>query len=54
MASGQGISGYKLTRVATNEKAKLVAKVVIVPVEAVEDFQITVELVDSVETTTEG
>lgn len=54
MASGQGISGYKLTRVATNEKAKLVAKVVIVPVEAVEDFQITVELVDSVETTIEG
>ena len=49
MKSNQGISGYKLIKVYTNEKAKLKAIVRIVPIDAVEDFYITLELTDSIE-----
>lgn len=49
MKSNQGISGYKLIKVYTNEKAKLKAIVRIVPIDAVENFYITLELSDSIE-----
>lgn len=47
MKADQGISGYKISKVATNQKALLVAKIRIVPIEAVEDFDISVYLEDS-------
>ena len=50
MKSGYGISGYKIlrdnTHVRANDKATLCAKVIIYPVEAVEDFYITIVLKD--------
>lgn len=49
MKSNQGIEGYKIIRVPTNERAKVEAVIRIVPIEAVEDFDITVELSDSIE-----
>lgn len=53
MKTGNGISDYRLVRVATKEKAKVVGKIKIIPIEAVEDFELTVELMDSLETETE-
>lgn len=53
MKNGNGISDYRLIRVATKEKAKVVGKIRIIPIEAVEDFELTVELMDSLETETE-
>lgn len=47
MKADQGISGYKISRVATDKKALLVAKIRIVPIEAVEDFDISIYLEDS-------
>ena len=47
MKADQGIAGYKISRVATNKKAVLVAKIRIVPIEAIEDFDISVYLEDS-------
>ena len=47
MKADQGISGYKISRVATDKKALLVAKVRIVPIEAVEEFDIRIYLEDS-------
>ena len=47
MKADQGISGYRISKVATNKKALLVAKIRIVPIEAVEDFDISVYLEDS-------
>ena len=47
MKADQGISGYKISRVATDKKALLVAKVRIVPIEAIEDFDISIYLEDS-------
>lgn len=49
MLSGNGINGYKFIRVATDKKAKLAAKLTIIPVEAVEDFELTLELADTLE-----
>lgn len=50
MKSGYGISGYKIVRDNThkraNDKATLCAKVIIYPIEAVEDFYITIVLKD--------
>lgn len=51
MRSSQGIRGYKFIKEATNEKAKLKARIKIIPIEAVEDFDLTVELTDSIEVT---
>lgn len=50
MKANQGISGYNIKKVATTKKAVLKAKITIVPIEAVEDFDITVSLVDSIVT----
>ena len=47
MKADQGISGYKISRVATDKKALLVAKIRIVPIEAVEDFDLSIYLEDS-------
>lgn len=51
MASGEGIEGYRLERVATNKKARFCANLTIVPIEAVEDFELTITLEDSIEVT---
>ena len=47
MQSGSGIGGYKITKVRTNKKARLAARIQITPIEAVEDFDIEIEIVDS-------
>lgn len=47
MKADQGISGYKITRVETKKKALLVARIRIVPIEALEDFDISIYLEDS-------
>lgn len=49
MKANQGINGYQIIQVPTRKKALLVARIKIVPIEAVEDFDITVELSDSLE-----
>lgn len=53
MSTGNGISGYKMIKQAPDRKAQLKAKIRIIPVEAVEDFDITLELTDSLEIITE-
>ena len=47
MKSSSGIRDYKITKVATNQKATLAAKIRIYPIEAIEDWDITVELSDT-------
>ena len=51
MRTGQGIKGYKLIKESTDQKATLKAVVKIIPIEAVEDFDLTVELSDSISVT---
>lgn len=46
MKTGQGLSGYKVIKGTTDEKAKLVATIKLYPVYAVEDFEITVVMED--------
>lgn len=46
MQSGYGISGYKIIRQTTTEKAKVVALIRLYPVYAVEEFEITVVMSD--------
>lgn len=47
MVSGGGIEGYKIKRLPTNERGKVVASVTIYPIYAVENFDITVIITDS-------
>lgn len=49
MQSGNGIAGYKIEKLPTTKKARLKAKITIIPIEAVEDFELEVELADSLE-----
>lgn len=49
MKSEQGIRGYSLVQEKPKGKATLKARIRIVPIEAVEDFDLTVELTDSIE-----
>ena len=49
MKANQGIRGYQLIRQKTNKKALLVARIVITPIEPVEDFDLTVEMTDTIE-----
>ena len=49
MKNNQGIKGYQVIKVHTNKKALLVAVIKIIPIEAVEDFDLTVELTDTIE-----
>jgi hypothetical protein len=53
MLSGNGISGYKVIRQATPARARLKATVRIFPIEAVEDFELSVILEDEAATVTE-
>lgn len=46
MVSGSGLSGYKIIKKTTTEKAKLVCVIRLYPIYAVETFDITVELAD--------
>lgn len=46
MQSGNGILGYQFTRLTTPKKARVKARLSIVPVEAVEDFELEVFLTD--------
>lgn len=47
--SGGGIVGYKLDQVKTKKKARLQAKLTIIPIEAVEDLELDIILTDSLE-----
>lgn len=47
MKADQGISDYRISKVIHREKAVLKAKIRIIPIEAVEDFDITLSLEDS-------
>jgi len=47
MKADQGIRDYKIIKVRTDKKATLKAKIRIIPVEAVEDFDIEISLEDS-------
>lgn len=47
MENDQGISGYKIIKIANDRKAFLSAAIRITPIEAVEDFDISVYLEDS-------
>ena len=46
LMSGQGLSDYKIVKNYTDEKAKLKATIILYPIYAVEDFEITIELRD--------
>ena len=46
MQSGQGLSGYKIIKGTTDEKAKVVATIKLYPYYAVEEFEITVIISD--------
>ena len=46
MQTGEGIAGYELKRKKSTKKATLTAVIRIYPIEAVEDFEMTVELAD--------
>jgi hypothetical protein len=52
MKADQGIRDYKVMKVATDKKALLKAKIRIIPIEAVEDFDLEVSLEDSFGETT--
>ena len=49
MQSGEGIEGYRIDRVATTKKARLSARLVITPIEAVEDFELEIYLTNSLD-----
>ena len=46
MKANQGIKEYKIVKVPCKQKAKLKARVRIIPIEAVEDFDIEISLED--------
>ena len=52
--SGGGIRKYKAERIDTDIKGRLKALIKITPIEAVEDFDLTVEMTDSLEELTES
>ena len=49
MQSGEGLLAYRIERLETTAKARLKAKIVLIAIEAVEDFELEVELADSIE-----
>lgn len=51
MSTGNGILDYTIARVPTTKKARLAAKITLVPIEAVEDFDIEIELADEISIT---
>lgn len=46
MRSGQGIKSFRLVKIQSSARGTMTAKIIIVPIEAVETFDITVELTD--------
>lgn len=48
MKTNQGIKGYKFIKQTSTEKATLTARIKIIPIEPVEDFYLTVHMVDSI------
>lgn len=54
MLSGNGIAGYKLLKVQTTKLATLECTLKIIPIEPVENFEVTIELSNSIDTTTEA
>ena len=46
MKTGAGLSGYKIVKGETTEKAKLVAQIKLYPLYAVEDFTVEVQMLD--------
>lgn len=52
MKSNRGIKDYKMIKVTSKEKALMKAKIKIVPIEPVEDFDISVYLEDSINDST--
>lgn len=46
MVTGQGIKNYKIIKLPTTEKAKLVAQVILIPIYAIENIEVTVVLTD--------
>ena len=48
MSTGNGILDYKIERVATDKRARLSAKISLEPIEPVEDFDVEIELTDSI------
>lgn len=52
--SGNGIKGYKLIKEETNKKGRLKARIRIVAIEAVEDFDLTLEMTDNIESVEES
>lgn len=53
MQSGRGIFGYKVQKLTTDRRARIKARITIVPIEAVEDFEIEVLLTNQDTTITE-
>lgn len=53
MQAGEGIAGYRLDKIATKAKARLCARITIVPIEAVEDFELEIYLEDSLDASLE-
>ena len=47
MVTGNGLSGYNIQRVDTPERAKIKAKIIVSPIEPVEDFDIEIALTDA-------
>ena len=54
MKADQGIKGYKISKITNSPKATLQAKIRIIPIEAVEDFDISITLEDSLAGITVG
>ena len=52
MAGDQGLDAYKITPVKDNVKGAVKAKIRIVPIEAAEDFDISLYLEDNISSTT--
>lgn len=46
MKSGQGITSFRLVKIQSNARGTMTAKIIISPIEAVETFDITIELTD--------
>lgn len=53
MKTGNGIADYRLIKQKATKKAQVKAIIRIVPIEAVEDFDLTIEMSDSIETVIE-
>ena len=53
MQSGNGINGYRIARLASDRRGLLKARITIIPIEAVEDFDIEITMENSIAEVTE-